>query len=189
MDSGKLTAVHDWPTPESHKQLQRFLGFANFYRRFIHEYSKVDALLTALTSTARSFQWSPEMDHAFAILKQRFVSAPILTQPDPKLQFVVEVGASDTGVGPMLSQRLPKNQKLYPCAFYSHRLSPVERNYDVGNRELLAVKLALEDWRHWLEEAEQPFIVWTDHKNLEFLKSALEAKRQTSPLDPVFWEL
>uniref|UniRef100_A0A671TP74 Gypsy retrotransposon integrase-like protein 1 n=1 Tax=Sparus aurata TaxID=8175 RepID=A0A671TP74_SPAAU len=61
---------------------------------------------------------------------------------------------------------------MHPCAFLSRRLSKAERNYDVGNRELLAVKLALEEWRHWLEGADQPFIVWTDHKNLEYIKKA-----------------
>ncbi|KAK5885832.1 hypothetical protein CesoFtcFv8_016929 [Champsocephalus esox] len=61
---------------------------------------------------------------------------------------------------------------MHPCAFFSRKLSPAERNYDIGNRELLAVKLALEEWRHWLEGAEQPFVVWTDHKNLEYIRSA-----------------
>lgn len=68
--------------------------------------------------------------------------------PNPDRQFVVEVDASDVGVGAVLSQRAAEDGKLHPCAFYSHRLSPAEQNYDVGNRELLAVKLALEEWRH-----------------------------------------
>ncbi|XP_045070410.1 uncharacterized protein LOC123484298 [Coregonus clupeaformis] len=62
--------------------------------------------------------------------------------------------------------------RLHPCSFFSHRLNAKERNYDVGNRELLAVKMALEEWGHWLEGAEHPFIVWTDHKNLEYLHTA-----------------
>ena len=72
----------------------------------------------------------------------------------------------------MLSQWSVKDGKMHPCAFLSRWLSRAERNYDVGNRELLAVKLALEEWRHWLEGTEQPFIVWTDHKNLEFIRKA-----------------
>ena len=76
------------------------------------------------------------------------------------------------GVGAVLSQQSPVDKKLHPCAFLSHCLSPTERNYDVGNRKLLAVKLALEEWRHWLEGAEQPFVVWTDHENLEYIRSA-----------------
>ncbi|KAL0156950.1 hypothetical protein M9458_048196, partial [Cirrhinus mrigala] len=69
---------------------------------------------------------------------------------------------------PVLSQRQGEPAKMFPCVFYSHKLSPAEKNYDVGNRELLAIKLALEEWRHWLEGAKHPFTVLTDHKNLEF---------------------
>ena len=61
---------------------------------------------------------------------------------------------------------------MHPCAFLSRRLSSAERNYDVGNRELLAVKVTLEEWRHWLEGSLHPFIVWTDHKNLEYIRQA-----------------
>ena len=83
---------------------------------------------------------------------------------------MVEGDASNEGVGAVLSQRSERDGKMHPCAFLSRRLSRAERNYDVGNRELLAVKLALAEWRHWLEGAGHPFIVWTDHENLEFIK-------------------
>eukprot|EP00066_Takifugu_rubripes_P011978 XP_011601244.1 PREDICTED: uncharacterized protein LOC105416325 [Takifugu rubripes] len=171
-DPAKVRAVMEWPTPSSRRQLQQFLGFANFYRRFIRDYSKVAAPLTRLTSTLLSFRWTPEAETAFNRLKGLFSSSPILTHPDPSRQFVVEVDASDVGVGAVLSQRSGEDQKLHPCAFFSHRLSPAERNYDVGNKELLAVVLALQEWRHWLEGATQPFIVWTDHKNLTYLRNA-----------------
>lgn len=172
MDPAKVSAVADWPIPSSRKQLQRFLGFANFYRRFIRNYSQVAAPLTALTSVLRPFLWDTDAQDAFDRLKSLFISAPILIQPDASLQFIVEVDASDTGVGAVLSQRSPLDNKIHPCAFLSRRLSSAERNYDVGNRELLAVKVALDEWRHWLEGAELPFIVWTDHKNLEYIKTA-----------------
>ncbi|KAI3364364.1 hypothetical protein L3Q82_011161, partial [Scortum barcoo] len=133
MDPAKVSAVASWPTPSSRKQLQRFLGFANFYR-FIRGYSTVP--LTALTSSKATFQWSVAANEAF--------DAP---------------------------HRSLEDQKLHPCAFFSRRLSPAERNYDIGNQELLAVKLALEEWRHWLEGSKQPFLVWTDHKNLQYIRS------------------
>lgn len=79
---------------------------------------------------------------------------------------------SDIGVGAILSQHLEKDGKVYPCAFFSRRLSRAGRNYDVGNRELLAIKIALEEWRHWLGGSEILFIIWTDHKNLTYLQSA-----------------
>ena len=172
MDPVKIKAVAEWPTPETRKQVQRFLGFANFYRKFIRNFSSVAAPLHALTSAKSRFQWTPQADHSFKKLRKLFTSAPVLMQPDPQLQFVVEVDASEVGVGAVLSQRSKKDGRLHPCAFLSKKLSPAEANYDVGNRELLAIKVALEEWRHWLEGAENPFIVWTDHKNLEYLKAA-----------------
>ncbi|XP_051752594.1 uncharacterized protein LOC127514149 [Ctenopharyngodon idella] len=72
----------------------------------------------------------------------------------------------------MLSQQQGNPAKLHPCAAFSRKLSPAERNYDIGNRELLAIKLVLEEWRHWLEGAQHPFTVLTDHKNLEYLRDA-----------------
>uniref|UniRef100_A0A4W5N0X4 ribonuclease H n=1 Tax=Hucho hucho TaxID=62062 RepID=A0A4W5N0X4_9TELE len=172
MDPEKVKAVVDWPSPDSRKALQRFLGFANFYRRFIRNFGQLAAPLTALTSLSTTFRWSGAAEAAFSDLKGRFASAPILVAPDPSRQFVVEVDASEVGVGAVLSQRSVSDDKMHPCAFFSHRLSPAERNYDIGNRELLAVKLALEEWRHWLEGSGVPFTVWTDHKNLEYIRSA-----------------
>ncbi|XP_056094883.1 uncharacterized protein LOC130073475 [Rhinichthys klamathensis goyatoka] len=172
MDPEKVKAVVEWPSPDSRKALQRFLGFANFYRRFIRNFSQLAAPLTALTSPRTAFRWSNTAEAVFAKLKGRFVSAPILIAPDSSRQFVVEVDASEVGVGAVLSQRSPTDDKMHPCAFFSHRLSPAECNYDIGNRELLAVKLALEEWRHWLEGSGVPFIVWTDHKNLEYIRTA-----------------
>ena len=112
------------------------------------------------------------------------MSAPILVHPDPKRQFIVEVDVSNTGVGAILSQRSAGDAKVHLCAFYSHRLSPAERNYDFGNKELLAVKLAIEEWRQWLEGARVPFQVWTDHKNLEYLHSAKEAELAPGSVGP-----
>ncbi|KAK7887257.1 hypothetical protein WMY93_026878 [Mugilogobius chulae] len=171
-DPSKIRAVEEWPSPENRKQLQRFLGFANFYRRFIRNYSQVAMPLTRLTSSKIPFCWTPDAEKTFNNLKLLFTSAPVLIHPDPSLQFVVEVDASDTGVGAVLSQRSPVDQKLHPCAFFSRRLSPAERNYSIGDKELLAVKLALEEWRHYLEGTEIPFVVWTDHKNLSYIQSA-----------------
>uniref|UniRef100_A0A8C6P7M8 Gypsy retrotransposon integrase-like protein 1 n=3 Tax=Nothobranchius furzeri TaxID=105023 RepID=A0A8C6P7M8_NOTFU len=173
-DPEKVQAVTEWPTPSSRKQLQRFLGFANFYRRFIRNFSQTAIPLTNLTSTNRPFVWSTEAEAAFQKLKKLFTNAPVLHRPDPQLQFTLEVDASDTGVGAVLSQVSPLDHRLHPCAFFSRRLTPTESRYDVGDRELLAVKLAIEEWRHWLEGAEIPFIIWTDHKNLVYLR---EAKR------------
>ncbi|KAL0183816.1 hypothetical protein M9458_019512, partial [Cirrhinus mrigala] len=155
------------------KELQRFLGFANFYRRFIRNFSSVAAPLTSMVKKGgKQLSWSPAAIQAFELLKERFTTAPILHHPDPEREFVVEIDASNTGIGAVLSQRHGDPPKLFPCAFYSRKLTQAEQNYDVGNRELLAMKAALEEWRHWLEGAKLPFTILTDHRNLEYLRSA-----------------
>ncbi len=152
MDDNKVRAVVYCPQPCTVKELQRFLGFVNFYRRFIKNFSSVAAPLTSMTrQNASLLTWSPEALQAFQELKTRFTSAPILHHPNPNLAFIVEVDASSTGIGAILSQRHSSPAKMFPCAFFSRKLSSSERNYDVGNRELLAMKAAMEEWRHWLE--------------------------------------
>lgn len=168
-DPAKVKAAVEWPEPKTRKELQKFLGFANFYRRFSKDFSKIALPLTKLTSPKLSLQWSSSTQQAFTLLKSLFSSAPVLVQADIKHPFFV-VDASDSGVGAILSQQV--SGKLHPCPFFSRHLSPAERNYDVGDRELLAIKSALEELRHWLEGSEHPVVVWTDHKNLAYLQAA-----------------
>ncbi|KAK3528352.1 hypothetical protein QTP86_034147 [Hemibagrus guttatus] len=173
MDVVKVQAVTEWPAPTSVRELQRFLGFGNFYRRFIRNYSSVAGPLTSLLrGKPKKLTWTDPARSAFQQLKNCFTTAPILRHPDPDLPFVVEVDASSSGLGAVLSQRHGEPGKLHPCAFYSRKLTSAEVNYDVGNRELLAIKAALEEWRHWLEGARHPFQVLTDHRNLEYLRGA-----------------
>lgn len=89
-----------------------------------------------------------------------------------RFSIVVEVDASSCGIGAMLSQRQPESKKRNPCAFFSRKLMPAERNYNVGNRELLSIKTALEEWRHWVEGAGHPFLVLTEHRYLAYLQEA-----------------
>ena len=89
--------------------------------------------------------------------------------PNPEEQFILEVNTSDTSVGVVLSQWGP-DCKYTLVPYFSHRLSPAERNYAIGDRELLALKLSLEEWRH--QGSAVPFHIWTDHRNLEYLRTA-----------------
>ncbi|KAK3548305.1 hypothetical protein QTP70_009572 [Hemibagrus guttatus] len=173
MDVVKVQAVTEWPAPTSVWELQHFLGFANFYRRFIRNYSSVAGPLTSLLrGKPKKLTWTNLARSAFQQLKNCFTMAPILRHPDLDLPFVVEVDASSSGLGAVLSQRHGEPGKLHPCAFYSRKLTSAEVNYDVGNRELLAIIAALEEWRHWLEGVRHPFQVLTDHRNLEYLRGA-----------------
>ncbi|KAK2919503.1 hypothetical protein Q8A73_003874 [Channa argus] len=115
MDQRKVTAVLEWPLPSGSKQLHCFLGFSNFYPRFIRGYSGVAAQLHRLTSSKLCFVWDESAAKTFSELKRHFSTPPILMQPDPSEQFIVEVDASDWGVGVVLSQRASTN-KLYPCS-------------------------------------------------------------------------
>ncbi|CAJ0949505.1 unnamed protein product [Ranitomeya imitator] len=173
MDPVKVQAIYDWTQPTSLKSLQKFLGFANFYRRFINNFSSIAKPLTDLTKKgADVVNWSSAALEAFQELKCRFSSSPVLCQPDVSLPFQVEVDASEIGAGAVLSQRSSDGSVMKPCAFFSRKFSPAERNYDVGNRELLAMKWAFEEWRYWLEGAKHRVVVLTDHKNLTYLESA-----------------
>ncbi len=116
--------------------------------------------------------WNSEATTAMKKLQAAFTTAPLLVHPDPKKPFVIEVDASTLGVGAVLSKQQGNPPGLHPCAFFSWKLNLVEQNYDIGNRDLLAIELALKQWRHWLEGACHPFVVYTNHRNLEYLHEA-----------------
>lgn len=172
MDERKVSTILNWPQPNTIKELQRFLGFANFYRHFIRNLSSIACSLTSMVKKGQpQLKWSSFATNTFQQLKEHFTTAPILHHPDPSLPFMVKVDASSTGLGAVLSQRQGNPPKFYPCAYHSRKLMAAEHNYDVGDRELLAMKVAFEGWRHWLEGEAYPFIVLTDHKNLEYLRT------------------
>ena len=135
-DPEKIKAVQEWPTPNTRRHLQQFLGFANFYRRFISDYSRIAAPLTKLTSMKQSFKWDLSAEEAFFLLKTRFSTHPILVQPDCKKQFVVKVDGTERGVGVVLSQRA-EDGKLHPCSFFSQQLTAAERTMMWGIESFL----------------------------------------------------
>lgn len=110
------------------------------------------------------------------MLKNLFTGVPVLILRDPSTSIMnclsVEVDAPDLWIGAVLSLKLMSDDKLPPCAFFLPKLSFAEWNYDVGDQQLLAIKVALEEWCHWWERAAQPFLEWTDNKNLHYLRSA-----------------
>ena len=127
MDPAKVKAVLEWPVPRKVKEVQAFIGFANFYRRFIQDFSRVTRPLTALVKKGVPWSWGAAQQAAFDELKARFTEAPILAMPDLSQPFVVECDASDFATGAVLSQA-GRDGLLHPVAFYSKSLNDAERN-------------------------------------------------------------
>lgn len=186
MDPAKVAAVVDWQAPKTRKQLQSFLGFANFYRQFIPSFAQVALPITDLLRTkglsptkprpGQPIAWTSECQKAFERLKHLFAREPVLKHPDMTTPFVIQADASDVAVGAVLLQ-LNADNRLQPCAYTSRKFTSTERNWAIWEKEAFAVKWALQTWRHLLEGNDKPFEVWTDHKNLE----ALQTPRKLSP--------
>ena len=143
MDPAKIQAIINWKAPTSAKGVLGFLGFANFYRRFIKDFSRITAPLYRLTKKDVAFNWSKDACKAFEWLKQAFIEAPILAQFDPDHETVLETDSSGYCSGGVLSQY--KEGVLRPIAFYSKKHAPAECNYPIHDKELLAIIRCLEE--------------------------------------------
>ena len=179
MDPTKIRAITAWEPPHTLHAVQSFLGFANFYRRFIKGFSRVVLPLTALTrKTGKSpFLWGTAAQEAFESLKKAFTTAPILRHADPTLPFVLETDASDFALGAVLSQS-GDDGLLHPVAYHSRKFTAAEINYEIYDKELLAIVDSFEVWRHFLEGAQHPITVFTDHKNLLYFTTSRVLNRR-----------
>jgi len=179
MADDKVKVIQDWPEPRKIKDIQSFLGFANFYRRFIFNYSDLTVPLTCLTRKDTPWNFTKKCRTSFDTLKKAFTTAPILTQWIPGTPLIVETDASDYALAAILSTISPTNNDIHPIAFHSRTFSPPELNYDIHDKELLAIFEAFKTWRHYLEGSPDPIDVVTDHKNLEYFSTTkLLTRRQ-----------
>ncbi|KAF8669628.1 hypothetical protein RHS04_08699 [Rhizoctonia solani] len=167
----KVQAIMDWPEPQNAKQVQSFLGFANFYCCFVPNFSCLARPLNNLTQKEQPWIWLEEQKAAFDAIKAEICKEPVLAHPDESKPYTLETDTSGAAMGAVLSQR-KEDGCLHPVAFMSASFSPAELNYDTHDKELLAIICAFEHWRIFLEGTEQPITVFTDHKNLEYWKSA-----------------
>ena len=177
MDPKKVAAVTEWNIPEGIKDVQAFLGFANFYRRFIQGYSKIAAPLTRLTKKDVPFDFDAKCIDAFNSLKKSFTTAPILQHFNFEKECIVETDASDYVSAAILSQ-YNNLGVLHPVAFYSKKHSVAECNYEIYDKELLAIVRAFEEWRAYLEGSAHPIQVLSDHRNLEYFMSTKTLNRR-----------
>ncbi|KIK13956.1 hypothetical protein PISMIDRAFT_17634 [Pisolithus microcarpus 441] len=171
MDKSKVKAIKDWPTPTKVKSVRAFLGLANFYHRFIKDFACIACPLNGLMRKDQPWTWQEEQQRSFNALKEAFTSAPILTFPDQDRKFCLETDASDFATGAVLSVEAPDGL-WHPVAYYSHSMTPPKRNYQVFDKEMLAIIQALETWRHYLKATPYEFEIWTDHSNLQYFKMA-----------------
>ena len=169
MEDDRVKSVEEWPKPQSKRDIQVFIGFANFYRRFIKNFSKIAYPLTELTkgdSTVRRTDFLiREGEVAFQTLKNAFCSAPILRHFDQDRPIRVETDASGYAIGAILAQQ-DNDQQWHPVAYFSRKMISAERNYETHDAELLAIVEAFKQWRHYLEGAIHQVTVLTDHHNL-----------------------
>ncbi|SLM38893.1 Zinc finger, H2C2-type, histone UAS binding [Lasallia pustulata] len=177
MDPKKVQVVVDWSTPTNLKQVQAFIGFCNFYRRFIKGFSKIVGLMLKLTQKGVIFQWTDTCQKSFELLKQRVVTAPVLWHFDRTRKAILETDSSDHVNAGVLSQ-YDDDKVLHPVAFYSKNMVPAECNYEIYDKELLAIICCLEHWRPELEATELPVEIFTDHKALEHFMTSKELTRR-----------
>ena len=169
MDPTKLTTINAWKPLTSVKVVQSFLGFANFYHKFIPNYSNIVTPLTFLTKKDQPWIWSSLQQCTFDHLHQIFSTTPVLTISNTSRPFSLMTNASLLAAGAVLMQK-DVNGDLHPCAYFSKTFSLTERNYDIYDHELLAVILALTEWKHYLQGTPFAISIITNHKNLSYIK-------------------
>jgi len=145
MDPVKVARVHKWPVPENQTDVQAFIGFVNFYCHFIQDFLTIARPLFDLTRSDQAWNWGTKEQEAFECLKMAVTTAPTLASPQDSESFRIEADSSDFASGAVLSQQLPGEEKRHLVAFYSKSLSPVEWNYKIHDKEMLAIIRALEE--------------------------------------------
>jgi hypothetical protein len=164
MDPKKVAAMLSWPRPKNVTDVRSFLGLVGYYRKFLKGFADTTAPLVELTKKNVAWEWGDTQEYAFKALKEMLTTAPTLLIPDtsPGRTFVIHTDASDFAVGGVLLQDQGQGG-LQPCAYFSKKLNSAERNYSVGDKEMLAMKLALNEYRIYVEGV--PTVLCTDHRN------------------------
>ncbi|CEH12607.1 FOG: Transposon-encoded proteins with TYA, reverse transcriptase, integrase domains in various combinations [Ceraceosorus bombacis] len=177
MDPKKIEVILSWPSLRTVHDVQVFLGFANYYQRFILGYSKIVAPLTDLLKGKPKgpVKWGDNQKAAFETLKRAFTEGPVLQHFDPTQPIRLWTDASDQAIAAKLAQ--PKaspdtSARLWhPVAFRLRKLNPAERNYKIHNKELLAIVDALRDWKQYCQNAAHKIAIHMDHRGLEYFQS------------------
>jgi Reverse transcriptase (RNA-dependent DNA polymerase)/RNase H-like domain found in reverse transcriptase/Integrase zinc binding domain/Integrase core domain/Chromo (CHRromatin Organisation MOdifier) domain/Retroviral aspartyl protease len=167
VDPDKIEVIQTWEPPTTVKGIQSFLGFCNFYRRFIRDYGQIAKPLSSLTRKDTPFVFNTTCLDAFEELKRRLTSTPILAHYDADRESILETDASNGVVGGVLSQKQSDNL-FHPVAYFSKTMAPAECNYEIHDKEMLAIVRALEHWRAELMGLQTQLPIYSDHKALEY---------------------
>ena len=167
MEKGKVKRVLEWLISGCVKDMQKFLGLVNYYCQFNKGFASIARLLHDMVKKDRKWEWTEKQERAFKELKKRFTQGLVLAVPDLDEKIRVEVDASDYAIGRVLSIE-GEDGKWRLVTFLSKFLNNIERNYEIYDKEMLAIIRGLESWRHLLKGARFKFKIWTDHKNLEY---------------------
>ncbi len=179
MDPVKTQGVKTWEAPKNLTEARGFVGFLNFYQRFIQGFSKLARPLHDLTKKGVTWRWTNIEQTAFDALKEAVAKDPVLLFPKLTEPFEMEVDASATAIGAVLNQKGEDN-KIHPVAYYSESFSATECNYDVYDRELLAIVKALRQWRTYLLGSPHLITIHTDHSNLQYWKEPRKINRRVA---------
>jgi len=177
MEKEKVKGVLEWPTPKCVKDVQKFLGLANYYHQFIEGFAMVARPLHDTVKKDKKWEWTERQEEAFKELKKRFTEEPVLVAPDIDKKMRMEVDVSYYATEGVLSMEC-EDGLWRPVAFLSKSLNETKRNYKIHDKEMLAIIRGLEAWRHLLEGAQYKFEIWTDHKNLEYFMKAQKLNRR-----------
>ena len=181
MQKEKVSGVLEWPRSKTVKNVQKFLGLANYYRWFMKDFARIAKPLHRLVRKNEKWNWEEEQEKVFEKLKQVFTIQPVLVVPDLDKKMRVKADTLEYATGGVLSMRYEDN-KWRPVAFISKSLNEAERNYEIYNWEMLAIIRCLEEWRHLLEETQNKFEIWSNHKNLEYFISSQKLNYRCSDL-------
>jgi hypothetical protein len=186
MDAERVRSISGWPTPRSYREVQVFLGFANFYRRFIWGYSQIARPLNNLLSGGEvepgrkgkkvivrgPWRWDPAASQAFEDLKTAFMTAPVLRHFDPRLPIIIITDASDAAYAGILLQPAvdaPDTERhWHPVAYHSKSFVGSQIRYMTYDKELTAISECFKAWRHYVEGAAHTVRVLSDHDNLKY---------------------
>ena len=168
--TAKVEAILNFPVPCDRRGVRRFLGMCGFYRRFCKNFASIAGPLTDLISPKKPFKWSSAAQEAFNNLKSLLASAPVLRAADYDQPFILHVDACDTGVGAVLLQVDPETLIQHPVCYYSTKLLPHQRHYSTIEKETLALILALEKFKFFVQDSGTAIEVKTDHNPITFLQ-------------------